>query len=226
MDIQKDGSAKIENGRDIAKYLIYFSKLKNPRLNHEAIKLVNISGIACYRKHKKNLDRLYLAYEKYGFDIVKYLKFFVSRFNFTDENISKIVNAQYLLWYAENEKAIARNKKIYSYVMKSVDNIVEECVENGYSDTKEYLKNLIKTNKLGEKYLSGKISQYYLAGIKNIRKIISTMDEMNQDTLSDIVKNKEKIESDLQDAFTMLKSSRISIISFTNEQLCRRLGIS
>ena len=79
-------------------------------------------------------------------------------------------------------------------------------------------------NKLAEKYISGKISQYYLAGIKNLPQIVRKMDEISRNTLSEVVSQQDKLVSDMQDAFTHFKMSRISIISYTNDKLHERLS--
>jgi len=216
---------KIKKGQDIARYLVYFHKSADRRRTIE-INIANISGALLYRKHKKVLDKLLTIQEKYGLDLVRYSKFFINRFNFTDENIEKIANPQYIMWYAEMLKTNAKHQKIYGYVMKSVENIVNDCVDLHYSSVKEYFRHLVTENKLAQKYVSGKISGYYLAGIKNLKKIVKKMDSLSQDTLREIVENQESILSEVQDAFLYVRRIRVSIISFTNEKLYNKLGLS
>ena len=215
----------VRSGQDVAKYLVYFHKSADKRRTRE-INVANVSGIALYRKHRKVLDKLFTIQEKYGLDLVRYSKFFVSRFNFTDENIEKIANPQYIMWYAEMLKTNAKHQKVYDYVMKSVENVVKDCIDLHYSSVKEYFRHLVTENKLAQKYVSGKISGYYLAGIKNLKKIVKKMDSLSQDTLREIVENQESILSEVQDAFLYVRRIRISIISFTNEKLYSKLGLS
>ena len=215
---------KIKNGQDIARYLVYFSKLKDKKITKE-INIVNISGISIYRKHKKCLDKLMIVQDKYKIDLVRYVKFFLSKYNLTDENIEKMVEIQNLMWYADELKILAKYDFVYKQLMKSVDNVVDACVKHGYGSVKEYLRYLIENGKLAQKFISGEISQYWIAGIKNLKKIIWKMDPISRDTLREIADNQDKLFSDMQDAFTHFKISRISIISYTNEKLYDKLGI-
>ena len=226
MDIRQQKSEfPIKSGQDIAKYLVYFHKSADKRRTRE-INIANVSGAVLYKKHKKVLDKLFTIQEKYGLDLVRYSKFFINRFNYTDENIEKITDPQYIMWYAEMLKTNAKHQKIYGYVMKSVENIVNDCVDLHYSSVKEYFRHLVTENKLAQKYVSGKISGYYLVGIKNLKKIVKKMDSLSQDTLREIVENQESILSEVQDAFLYVRRIRVSIISFTNEKLYDKLGLS
>ena len=226
MDIRQQKSEfPIKSGQDVAKYLVYFHKSADKRRTRE-INIANVSGAVLYKKHKKVLDKLFAVQEKYGLDLVRYSKFFIDRFNYTDENIEKITDPQYIMWYAEMLKTNAKHQKIYSYVMKSVENIVNDCVDLHYSSVKEYFRHLVTENQLAQKYVSGKISGYYLAGIKNLKKIVKKMDSLSQDTLREIVENQESILSEVQDAFLYVRRIRVSIISFTNEKLYSKLGLS
>lgn len=215
---------KIKNGQDVARYLVYFSKLKNKSLTKE-VSIVNISGLGLYRKHKRCLDKLMVVQDKYKIDLVSYAKFFLSKFNLTDENVEKLAEVKTLMWYADELKIIAKHDFVYKQLMKSVDNVVDACLKLGYGSVKEYLRYLIGSGKLAQKYLSGEISQYWIAGIKNLKKIVWKMDPISRDTLKEIADSQDKIMSDAQDAFTHFKIARISIISYTNEKLYDKLGV-
>jgi len=95
--------------------------------------------------------------------------------------------------------------------------VARGCADSGFVSVREYLKHLIESNKLAGKYLSGEISRYYLAGLKNFRKIVSKMDSLNKDTLKEVVEQQEQLLSDVQDAFMQIKNTRVSMISLTNE---------
>lgn len=213
----------IRSGRDIARYFIYFSKFKTATIKN--INIVNISGIGLYRKYSEILDRSYAVLDKYEIDAVKFVKYFVDKFGTNEANIEKLKEVYPYTWYAEDLQIKAKYQKVYDSLMKSVDNVVNECVKGNYSSATEYLRYLIENNKLAGKYISGELSQYYLAGIKNLRKLVSKMDTINRDTLMEIVENQDKIVSDMQDAFTYFRRSRISIISYTNDKLFKQLGI-
>ena len=217
---QKQNQFNIKSGKDVARYAIYFSR--NQRQNGSiSVNIANISGIGVYKKHKAVCDRCFEIQQKYGIDLVKYLNFFLSRYKLTDENMEKIADASNFMWYAEDLQISVKREKVYGYVLKSVNNIVNDCIEQDFISVKEYLKHLIEKNKLAEKYLSGKISRYYLAGIKNLRKLVAKMDVINQDTLREIVDQQEQLLSDVQDAFMQMKNARVSIIDLTSECLSK-----
>lgn len=219
---QSNNEFSIKNGQDVARYLVYFSKM-NSRWTTKEINIVNISGLGIYRKHKQLCDKALILQDKYGIDLVKYVKFFLSKYRMNDDNIEKLLDIQNVVWYANELQIKAKYQKVYDYIQKSVNNVVNECISGDYVSVKEYLKMLIEENKLGAKYLSGEISGYYLAGIRNLPKLVRKMDRLNRDTLKEVVENQDKLESDMQDAFTYFKMSRISIISYTNDRLNERL---
>ncbi len=225
MDIKYNNNFSIKCGRDIARYLEYFSKMnRNKNFTMREINIVNISGISLYRKHKKICDKAYEIQEKYNIDFVKYIKFFISKFKLTDSNVKKLLDINIIKLFANEEYIKAKYNKVYNYIQKSVDNIVKECIENNYSSVKEYLKYIIQENKLADKYISGTISQYYLAGIRNFKKIVQKMNNINQETFEDIINNQDKLMSDMQDAFTYLKGCRINVITYTNNRLIECLS--
>lgn len=224
MNTEQKSNRGIKTGQDVARYLVYFSKLNSASIGHE-INIVNISGVTLYRKHKSICDRALLLQSKYGIDLIQYIKFFLSKFRMSDKNIERLLEIQNIIWYANDIQIKAKHERVYNYVLKSVENVVNDCIKNDYVSIKEYLKYLIENNKLAGKYLSGEISQYYLAGIKNIGKLVRKMDVINQDSLREIVVQQDKLLSDMQDAFVYLKNKRISIISFTNDKLQEQLKV-
>lgn len=227
MDIQKSTKLKeITCGQDIAKYLIYFSRMLDRRFFEKEINIVNISGITLYKKHKKIFDYAASLQKKYGIDMISYIKFFVSKYKFNDSNLDHICDVSNIVWYANDLEIKAKHNRVYKYVQKTADNIVEECLKHGFDSASKYLKYLIENNTLASKYLSGEISQYYLAGIQNLKKIVRNMDEMSRVTLNEVVENQDKIASDMQDAFVYLKSKRISIIQLTDNLLSLKMMAS
>lgn len=216
MDIQQKKNDRINTGQDVARYLIYFSRVMNKKFSDKEINIVNISGLRLYRKHKKTCDNILILQDKYNIDLVAYIKFFVSKYRLIDGNVDKLININNIVWYTNDLEIKTKYHRVYSYVMKSVKNIVNSCIKEDFTSINEYLKHLIQHNLLAGKYLSGEISEYYLAGISNFKKILLKMDFMNQNTLKEIAEKQDKLVSDMQDAFMYVKHQPISIISFTN----------
>ena len=140
MDIaQRLTKREIKTGQDVARYLIYFSKLNSSAIGKE-INIVNIPGTTLYRKHKDVCDKSLLLQTKYNIDLIRYIKFFISKFRLTDANVERLLETQNIMWYANDIQINAKHERVYSYVLKSVDNIVDDCIKRNYSSTKEYLK--------------------------------------------------------------------------------------
>ena len=219
----KSRNNEIKSGSDVARYFIYFSRLKTkPNAN---LNIVNISGKSLYKRFQDECDAAYKIIKKYGLNGVAFLKYFVDKFGTDESCLLKLKEHYSYVWYAEHIKIQEQHEKIYGYYMKSVNNIVDECIKRNFRSTKEYIKMLVTENKLGEAFISGQISQYYLASIVNFPKILKKMDELNQDTLRTIAERREKLNSDLQDAFMAIRSQKVSTISFTDKALFQRLGI-
>lgn len=225
---QKDLDSNIEieqeskNPEDIAKYFKFLTMRKRP--NGHMVNIAFVSGKKVYKNWKKYFDLLAKLSKKYDFSWQDFLYWAVILKNFKTREIPKIVTTNTLVAYA-NEKSIKlQHEKIYSYFMKSVDYIVDQCIQNNYSSGKEFLRYLIQSNKLAEKVFTGKISVYYLAAIKNIREIILSMDNISQDTLREVLVRTDKLRSDIQDAFVYKTSQKVYPIDFTDKKLFAKLS--
>lgn len=198
-------------------YFIYQKKAKD-----YAVNFVNVSGKTTYYKSKKVFDVLSKICEKYSIDGKDYIRFCVYEEGINFYNVSKLLDIVNFQRYAEKKKINEQYQKIYSYFIKSANYIVDECLEKKYDSCKEFLKRQILHNTLAEKVLSGKISIYYLASIKNIKDIVSKMDQMSRDTFETLVERTDKLNSDLQDAFMHITYKKVNPIKFTDDLLYKR----
>lgn len=103
--------------------------------------------------------------------------------------------------YADWLKAIDKRHKIYKHFIKSAKNIARECNELGYCSTKDFMRYLIKSKKIAEYYVTGKISLYYFAAIPNFKKIIPKLDLFARDEFHKIYDRFEMYNAEITDAF-------------------------
>ena len=205
----------------LARLYTYFNYQKKAK--DYAVNFVNVSGKTTYSKWRKSFDLLSKITEKYGIDGKDYLRYLVYDQGLNFYNASEILNINNIRSYAEHMKIIEQYGKIHSYFLKSANYIVDECLRKKYDSCKEFLKRQILHNTLAEKMLSGKISIYYLASIKNIKDIVSKMDPISRDTFSTLVERADKLNSDVQDAFMKITSQKVNPIKFTDELLFKKM---
>lgn len=202
---------------DVARFFVYVSSYKN---KGKTVNFKNIQAKTFYTKANKIFDKFFDEFTKRKLDMKKYIYFFINSLGKTRKDVPQdFLSCATLSRYVEDLKIEEQYEKIFKYFMKSVENIAHDCLENDYDDAGQYLSSLIFNNKLGEQYISGKISQYYLATIKNIGKLISSMDSINRDELKTITERSEKLCNDTQNAFLYLKSQKINPITITNKAI-------
>ena len=103
--------------------------------------------------------------------------------------------------------------------MKSVKNIVDECLELNIMSTKDYFRYIIKSNKLAGYFVTGKISAYYLAAIPNFRKIIDSLDLVSKAEFRRLYNRYDKYHSDINEVFLEMKNIKINPIKYTDSEL-------
>lgn len=215
---------EINTAQDIARYFIFLQKEQN--LNFGSIKFKNISAKAIFNKYKNIFINFFDIAKKYDINIKGYINFYIYKLQKNEYSIgTDFLNINTLNMYCEYLKISEEYKKIYGYFLKSVNNIVDVCIENNYRDAREYLKRLILKNKLAEKVISGEISIYYLATIPNIDSLIKKMNSCNRNELEILLTRKDKLNKDVQDAFMSIRNKQVKPIDFTNNVLFKKLGI-
>ena len=204
----------IANSIDIARYYDFyrrFLKSDSERLPTFA----NFSGKRTYNKAKEDFDKLFSVYKQNNFDILAYIRYVLAN----GISLDNIANSKVVFNYAMSLKNNQNNKKIYGYFMKSVDNIVSECHRMNFNKTVDYFKYVIKSNSLANLYLSGKISGYYLANIPLLDKIVSKLDPISKASMNYLLSQQEKINNDLQIAFSQIRGVQVDAIKFTDNAI-------
>ena len=179
--------------------------------------LERITAKCIYENHREAFDKLARAFASNGLSPVNYLKFFATVYGgaetkLDDELCSKQALAAFETWKATNEK----RQKIFSWFMKSVHNIVDECIEQGWFTTKDFMRHLINEKKLAGWYASGKISKYYLAAIPNFWKIVPKLDHFAKEELKVVADRYDMYNTEVNEAFLQLKKFKVNPIALTD----------
>nr|DAH74129.1 MAG TPA: hypothetical protein [Caudoviricetes sp.] len=201
-------------------------KNKNRRFT---VSLKRIGAKSIYLRHKKVFDKLAILSLKKDLPIDSYISFFAKELDggnheeFLDSNLVSTTSFSAFADYIQKRD---KQKKIYKWFMKSVNNIVEECVDNNWFTTKDFLRNLIDQNKLGNWYVSGKISKYYLAAIPNFWKIVPQLDHFSKLELDQVASRYDIYNREINETFLKLKNFKVNPIAMTDTLIYeRRHGI-
>ena len=107
---------------------------------------------------------------------MKYIKFFVRKYGKSDRDIKdKLLNMQSINMYINYLQEQHKLDKVFSWFVKSAENISDACIENDCMSVTEYLRKMIQQQKLAYSYVSGQISSYWLAGIPTFKKLFKKM---------------------------------------------------
>ena len=129
-----------------AKYFKFFSQNNNPYIVNKQ-PLERISATTLYKKNKVVFDKLVIIFNKFSIDIVKYLSFFTLQYGKSERDVPTLLldNAT-ISKYLEYLQIKQQYHTIYKNFMKSVNNIVDDCIKLNFQSTKEYIRYLIKHN--------------------------------------------------------------------------------
>lgn len=109
--------------------------------------------------------------------------------------------------------------------MKSVNNIVEDCIEGGFASSKDYFRQLFKEKRLANYYLTGKISKYWFAAIPTFKQVVSKMDELSKEEFKDVYESFDIYNTEINEAFLRERSCKVNPFKFTDEVLSQRLRV-
>lgn len=208
------------DGEYIAKVFKYYRKLQNPRVNHTfPMKLV--SGKVLYKKHKVLFDNFAKVASKNSFDVESYLKYCI-RCGIQEDNIEACLASMTMInKYALHVKVVNKRKKIYKWFLKSATNIAKECVENGYSSSKDYIIDLLKSGKAAGYVSAGVISLYYFAAIPKFDIVISKLDIFTKQAMTLLLEHFDIYHSEVNKAFMLMKNVKVNPIKFTDTMIAK-----
>lgn len=179
--------------------------------------LERITAKGIYDSHKKVFDRLAEIFNENNVSPLEYLKFFAVEWSGSEDKLDcELLDTKTVMAFESFKQSNAKKKQIYSWFMKSVDNIASECVQNGWFTTKDFMRHLINEKKLASWYASGKISKYYLAAIPNFWKIVPKLDHFSKLELKQVAERYDIYNTEVNEAFLKLKNFKVNPIALTD----------
>lgn len=135
--------------------------------------------------------------------------------------INYLLNIKYLRLFNEYIEIDKQYKNICQYIINSTKKIIDICKENRLNSFTEFVKYLIKENKLGQYMKCGVVSKYILVLIPNIKALRDFFDAESVCELDNYVIN--KYDKLLNEAIIALeknnKQDYINIIKKINSQI-------
>ena len=215
----------IQSPFEIAKYFKYMQQFKLDYI----IDKQPLNRIQCksfYVKNKKIFEKAYDIFNKYHLDIYNFIDFYINFFDKSNKTIEKdflSVNAfnGYQSYLCQQDK----NKKIYKWFEKSVENISNDCIAYDFFNVKDYIRHLIVTRKLASYYMTGKISKYWFCGIPGFKKIILKLDNISKDEFMEIYDKFDIYNTEINNAFLYFKNMKVNPIYITEQRIFQKRNV-
>lgn len=229
-DKEKAEIASLVDGYKAAriwKWARQYSESGNKRLKFK-LPLERITAKKIYQDHKTAFDTLARVFAENNVSPLEYIKFFAIEYNGSEQMIDhELANPNAITAFEVSRQANAKKKQVYSWFMKSANNIADACVENGWFTTKDFMRHLINEKKLAGWYASGKISKYYLAAIPNFWKIVPKLDHFSKLELKTVADRYDVYHTEVNEAFLKLKKFKVNPIALTDAIIYdKRRGIN
>lgn len=203
------------DGEHVAKIFKYYRRLQNPYVS-QTLPLKLVSGKALYKAHKEEFDRFAKLAVKNRFDVERYIKYCVKCGIRESSVLVCIASTTMIDKYLMHVKVYNKRKKIYKWFLKSARNIANECIKEGYSSCREWLREVIRSGKVVNYVVSGKISLYFFAAIPHFDKAISKLDYFSQQAFCLLKDHYETYHSEVNKAFLQSKNCKVNPITFTD----------
>lgn len=211
------------DGLHVAKVFLYYRMMQNPhRVNPVPLKL--ISGKTLYKKHKQLFDEFAAKAVHNKFDVDKYLKWCVLSRGINESCLrSCLSSVSLLVEFQLHMQKQQKMDKIYKCFMRSMKNIIDECIATQTYTTKDFLRELIRNNKIGPYVVAGKISIYYLAAIPSFNKVIKHLDYFSRLELQLLNEHFSIYHSEINEAFLAKKHKMANPIELTDIGILKAL---
>lgn len=218
-----DDSKTLSDGELAAKTFKYYRGWQNP-YKHTITPMKLVSGKKLYKEHKEAFDTFAALAKKNKFDIDKYFKFCVIDRGVNEKQVEMCLSSTVMLdEFSNHIRKQNKLKRIYKWFMMSVKNIVDECLETHTYTTKDFLRELIASDRIGIYIASGKISVYYLAAIPSFSKVISHLDYFSKLELQLLSEHFEIYHSEVNEAFLLKKHKMVNPIELTDLAILKAL---
>ena len=183
-----------------------------------------IKGTTLYKAHKDALNKFAKMANDNNFDISPYFKYCVIDRGINEDCIDACLSSTVMM--DEYKLHLKKQKKlddIYEHFIRTLKNIVNECLATQTYTTKDYLRWLVDNNKIGTYVLAGKISMHYLAAIPSFNKVIEHLDYFSKLELTQLNDHFEIYHSEINEAFLAKKKKMVNPIKLTDLAILKAL---
>lgn len=206
-----------KNGYDVAVVFKYYLQFTNKKIVN-IMPVQRIQAKMFYKNNKNIFDKCYSIFTKYNINIDSYIDYFInvekkSNYHLQTDFLNMFTINNFVDYLKINE----HDKKIYSYFQKSVKNIAKLAIKNNFLSTKDFLKHIIYNKLIGQYYMSGIISKYYLTAIPNMKLIIPKLDQFSQNELLDVYNKFESYNTEITKVFLKMKNQKVNPIKLTDK---------
>lgn len=180
-----------------------------------------------YEGDAELFDLLASFRDKYRLDVEDYIMYYVKFLNraATDVSVQDLVDTTSIRRYLEWRAVLGSYDKALAYFDKSVENVANLCIStNPVTPPKEYFDSLLGQDILGDFVISGRISLYYLAGIRDFGTTLKTLQPtVSFKTISYFVENFDIYESYIKSAFIELRGTHCDSFLITEKKIREKL---
>lgn len=209
------------DGAEAAKVFSFYSQ-KYGR-GRFAVPMSRVPYRTLYAGHAKAFDKLAFIAGKYGVDLHQYVKFYVDSLRKGERDVdADLISQATFAGYVAHLSAIEKRKRIYGWFMKSVDSLVELCLERNYGTTKEAFVKLVRKNRLGAWYVCGKISKYFLCAIPNFRALYGKLDQFARLDMAELDERFDMYNTEVNEAFLYVRHRKVNPFEVADEVLAER----
>jgi hypothetical protein len=200
-------------------YWILFKKGKIVSRNHSYSNIKN--------KHKKkwsDFEKLAEICNKYKIDYKEYIKFVINHAKVFIVP-SELLKIKWFSLYNEHIKIKNQYKKIYDLTCKTSEYIADQCVKHNINSSKDFIKILIKNDKLSPYISTGRISKYWIVSFKReqLQTIVEKSTQVNKEVLYKILKNQQIYYDEMQEAFKLFTGKMYKPIFYTDKLIEKKI---
>ena len=210
-----------EDPKDLPRLFKYYRQFANRALKCRQ-KFQNIQAMTDYKGRKSLFDRLSRIISKYGIDRERYVRY--CALGIGCQSAEDMADVKYLKMYADHLTRVSQYGSIVHNFRRSAANLADMCIANGTTPAQEMAK-LITENRLGYEYITGRISKYFIASIRNFRKIYWKLDAMNRDELRILYDVSEELCETAKQAFLEREKRTVAPLSLTDETIREKLKL-
>lgn len=205
--------------KDLPRLFKYYRQFDNKTLKcKQKFEYVQASGE--YSRRKRLFDRLNAVLLKYKIDRERFVRYCALGTGCAAPE--DMADVRYFKMYADHLKRVSQYGGIIHNFRKSASNLADMCISNRTTPVQE-IARMVTGNRLAYEYITGHLSKYFIACIKNFRKIYWKLDRMNRDELRILYDVSEELRDVAQKAFLEREGRTVAPLGLADETIREKL---